>query len=100
MVCMCACVHVCVRACVCACACVHVCVCACMCACVHVHACMRARVCVCMCVHVCMHVFSHVCIHTNLNTKFPQLSHGTQYMKTCWPVEQAREPFSFGMLGK
>ena len=63
-----------------------------------VHACVCA--CVCMCLYVCMNVFPHVYIHTNFNTKFPQLCHGTQYMKTCWPVEQARGPFSFGMLGK
>ena len=51
LVCVCMCVHVCVRACVCVCMCVRVCVhvCACVCMCVRVCACVCVRVCVCVC---------------------------------------------------
>ena len=48
---LCACMLVCVRACV-ACVCMCVCVCMCLCMCVCVCVCVCVRACVCVCVHV------------------------------------------------
>jgi len=57
---MCACMHICIRACM------HACVRACVCVCVHVciRACMRAcmRVCVCVCVRACLHARVRACV--------------------------------------
>ena len=57
-VCVCMCMHACVR--MCTCVCVHVCMCVCTCVCVYLSACVCACMCVCTC--VCTSVCVRVCV--------------------------------------